>query len=90
MTPRNTFAGMVATAAGLVVVATTGGVALTILGVALIVVGAGVMAAAGLLGVRAGDPARAHEAQRAKDAADNAAEKRASETGRWPRVIGGG
>lgn len=29
-------------------------------------------------------------AERAKDAADNAATKRASETGRWPRVIGGG
>lgn len=90
MTPRATFAGLVATAAGLLIVATTGGTATTILGVALIVLGAAVLTAAGLLGVRTGDPVKARAAERARDAADSEAMKRASETGRWPRVIGGG
>lgn len=90
MTPRTTLAGIVALLTGVAVLVITDGVMVTTLGVVLLVIGLVVIAAAGLLGLRTDDPGRANEAEQAKQAADTAGLKRASETGRWPRIIGGG
>ncbi len=90
MTPRTTLLGIVALLAGVATLVITDGVMVTGLGVVLLLVGVGITAAAGLLGLRTGDPGRASVAEHAKEAADTAGLKRASETGRWPRIIGGG
>ena len=90
MTPRTTLVGIVALLVGGAILVVTDGVVVTVLGVALLVVGLVIVAAAGLLGLRTADPGKANAAEEAKEAADSAGLKRASETGRWPRVIGGG
>ena len=90
MTPRSTSVGIVALLAGLATLMVTDGVLVTVLGTVLLVVGLGVVTAAGLLGLRTVHPSKAAAAEQAKEAADSAGTKRASETGRWPRVIGGG
>lgn len=90
MTPRTASLGIAALVAGIVVLVATDGVALTGIGVALLVAGLGVVAAAGLLGLRTRDPLRSAAATEGKAAANDAELRRASETGRWPRVIGGG
>lgn len=90
MTVRTASLGLLAVAAGLVLLNLTDGAAPTFMAVGLLVIGASIAVLAGLLGLRPRDAVRTDDALRAKDAADSAAMKRASETGRWPRVIGGG
>lgn len=90
MTPRITLAGIPALFVGGAVLVVTDGVMVTVLGAMFLLGGLGFVTAAGLLGLRTGDPGRANAAEQTKQAADTAGLKRASETGRWPRVIGGG
>ncbi len=90
MTPRTTALGIVALLAGVAILVITDGVMVTAAGVGLLVIGGGITVAAGLLGLHTEDPGKAGAAEQAKEAADTAGLKRASETGRWPRIIGGG
>ena len=90
MSTRTAALGLLAVAAGIGVLNLTDGLILTIVASVLLVIGVGTWIAVGLLGMRTGDAVQADAALRAKDEADSAAMKRASETGRWPRVIGGG
>lgn len=90
MTTRAAALGLLAVAAGIAVLNLADGFASTAVAVVLLVLGTGALIATGLFGLRTGDPVKTDAALRAKDEADSAAMKRASETGRWPRVIGGG
>ena len=90
MTTRAASLGLLAVAVGIAVLNLADGLASSAVAVVLLVLGAGTLVATGLLGLRTGDAVKSDAALRAKDEADGAAMKRASETGRWPRVIGGG
>lgn len=90
MSTRTAAVGLAALVVGIALLVATDGVALSGVGVALLAVGLGVVAAAGLVGLRTRDPVRSAAADEGKAAASDAELRRASETGRWPRVIGGG
>ena len=92
MTSRVTGFGLAALLAGVALLVLTDGLALTAAGAVLLVVGAGIAATAGLRGVHDSPEAsrRAAAADERRDAETGAQHKRAMETGRWPRVIGGG
>lgn len=90
MTTRTASFGIAALVVGIALLVVTDGAVLTGVGVALLVAGLGVVAAAGLLGLRTRDPVQAAAAAEGQAAANDAELRRASETGRWPRVIGGG
>lgn len=90
MTVRSTALGVLALFGGVAMMWFAGGGVLTVVGAVSAVLGLTVVSVAGLFGMRTADPVRAQAAIDAKDAANTAEMKRASETGRWPRVIGGG
>ena len=90
MTTRQTALGLAAFFAGLAVLFFLDGTATTVLGTVLLAGGGLVAMLAGVLGIRVTDQRRANDAEAHRDSGTSAAMKRASETGRWPRVIGGG
>ena len=90
MTTRTAALGLLAVGAGVALLNLTDGPVPTAAAVVLLVLGGGVWVATGLLGLRTSDAVKTDVAVRAKNEGDSAAMKRASETGRWPRVIGGG
>lgn len=90
MTVRATALGVLALFGGVATMWFADGGVLDIIGAVSTVLGFAAVSLAGLFGMRTADPVRAQAAIDAKDAANTAEMQRASETGRWPRVIGGG
>lgn len=90
MSTRTTAAGLTALFAGVLTLFFLDSALSTVIGLVLLVLGGGIAALAGMLGVVVADPRRAQDAAARHDADTSAALQRASETGRWPRVIGGG
>lgn len=90
MSTRSTALGLAAFAIGLATLFFLDGAASTVIGLSLLVAGGIVATLAGLFGVRVTDQRRADHADAHRDAGASAALKRGMETGRWPRVIGGG
>lgn len=92
MTTRSTAFGLLALLTGIVLLIATDGVPATVAGGALVLVGLAVTAIAGLRGVHDSPEAslRAAAAAQQRDSEVSAQMKRASETGRSPRIIGGG
>lgn len=90
MTTRATALGLAALLLGFLTLFLGDGAAATVVGLGLLVPGAAISALAGLFGVRVADQQVADDAESRRDAGASAAMQGAMETGRWPRVIGGG
>lgn len=92
MTTRSTAIGILALLTGTLLLIVTDGAAAAVGGVALVLAGLVVTAIAGLRGVHDSPEAsqRAAAAAQHRDSETSAHMKSASETGRWPRVTGGG
>lgn len=90
MSTRTTATGLAGLFAGILLLFFLDSTLSTVIGLVLLVAGGGIATLAGLLGIGVSDPRRAQDAAARHDADTSAALQRASETGRWPRVIGGG
>ena len=90
MTTRQTALALLAFFAGFGMLFLLDGTVATVVGAVLLTLGACGALAAGALGIRVADQRRADAAEAERDAGTAAAMKRGMETGRWPRVIGGG